>query len=452
MSAMAVRPGPGRPLADRRLFLARQRIGTATVRRVLADTQSRIRAGELGAGDVVQAAVDHLPPGEPATHRVINATGVLLHSRLGGAVLSGPARAAVGAATGCVDIEFDLATGRRDRRGRPAVAALMAAVPAAEAAYLVNNNAAALMLAAAVLAPGRDLVISRADLAARYDGFRLPELLLAAGARIHPVGSAEPATVADYRAALWAGTGCILRVVTAAGPDADPGPGLAELVALGIPVIADVFSGLLGPEPALPAEPDVETALNQGAALVTTGAEKLLGGPQAGLLFGGRSVVDDVRRSALARATQADKLTLAAVEATLAHRGSPTLDAVRATVGDLRTRAASIVRRLAAAGVPAEVVATEATIGRTGGSAPLPSAAVAVRGELAGPLRHGDPAVVAHRTGDRLLLDIRSVPSDQDTALVRAVISVARAAGLAPPPADRTVRPAGGTVRRNRRR
>ena len=217
--------------------------------------QGATRRGARPAGDAARGA---------GTRQVINGTGVISHPHLGGAVLSGPARAAVIAASGCTDLEFDLVTRRRHRRGRPVVEALAAAVPAAEAAHLVNNHAAALILAVHALAADRDVVISAADLHARHDGYRLPELLTAAGARIQPVGTLDGAHVADYRRAVWAGTGCVLRFLDSgvlAGRAIHPD--LDVLVPLGVPVLADIAAGLLLPEPALPGQPYVDTALRQ---------------------------------------------------------------------------------------------------------------------------------------------------------------------------------------------
>ena len=178
---------------------------------------------------------DPLPCGPPAAgdtpRHVINATSVLVHPGLGRAVLSGSARRAVAVATGCTDLEYDLHNGQRGRRGRETVAALLAAVPTAAAAYVVNSNPAALVLAATVLAPGRELVISRRELYEIRDGFRLPELLTSTGARLCPVGTADGAVLEDYRQAVWSGTGCVLTLGhevedgQARGVGAHPGAG-----------------------------------------------------------------------------------------------------------------------------------------------------------------------------------------------------------------------------------
>ncbi|MBU8860298.1 MULTISPECIES: L-seryl-tRNA selenium transferase [unclassified Micromonospora] len=368
---------------------------------------------------------DPLPAGDPPRH-VINATSVLVHPGLGRAVLSGSARHAVAVASGCTDLEYDLHNGQRGRRGRETVAALLAAVPTAAAAYVVNSNPAALVLAATVLAPGRELVISRRELYEIRDGFRLPELLTSTGARLCPVGTADGAVLEDYRQAVWSGTGCVLTLVPGrSATDAPPDrPDVAALAGLHVPVIADISSGLLRPEPALPGEPDAETALRQGATLVTAGGDKLLGGPQTGLLLGDRAVIEQVRRHPLARAMQADKLALAALRATVVHGGTPTLAAVRAAPDDLRARGESLVGALRAGGVAAELVESHVTV-LSGASTRLHSFAVAIDQRLAGRLRVGDPAVVGELRDGHLLLDLRSVPAGNDTDLVVAVLAAA---------------------------
>jgi len=191
-------------------------------------------------------------------------------------------------AAGCTDVEYDLATGLRARRGRGALDALRAAVPAAGAVHVVNNNAAALALVATALSAGREIVLSRGEFVEIGDGFRLPDLLTSTGARLREVGTTNRTTAADYAAALGPQTGFVLKVhpsnFTVCGFTA--AAGVQELAGLGVPVVVDIGSGLLSPERLLPDEPDATTALRQGAALVTASADKLLGGPQAGLLLG----------------------------------------------------------------------------------------------------------------------------------------------------------------------
>ncbi|MQA96411.1 MAG: L-seryl-tRNA(Sec) selenium transferase, partial [Streptosporangiales bacterium] len=328
-------------------------------------------------------------------------------------------------AAGCTDVEYDLGTGRRARRGRGTIAALREAVPDAEAAHVVNNNAAALVLAATALAGiGGQIVVSRGELVEIGDGFRIPELLEGTGAELVEVGTTNRTSAADYAAAIGPRTGFLLKVhpsnfrVEGFTSEAT----VAELSALGPPVVADIGSGLLRPHPALPDEPDAATMLRHGAALVTASGDKLLGGPQAGLMLGTEPVVERCRRHPVARALRVDKLTLAALEATLRGPATPTADGLAVRVEDLADRAKRLAGGLAARGVPAEAVPSSAAVG--GGGAPgveLPSAAVALPEEYAEKLRRGSPAVVGRVEAGRLLLDLRSVAPDQDPLIATAV-------------------------------
>ncbi|WP_062357544.1 L-seryl-tRNA(Sec) selenium transferase [Herbidospora yilanensis] len=414
-------------LDDPRLAPFVERLGRGRVKGAVQAAQRRARDGEISPADVPDEVVRSLPGGGP--RQVINATGVLLHTNLGRAPLSAPALDAVRDAGGTTDVEFDLETGRRARRGRAALAALARAVPDAEAVHLVNNNAAALVLAATTLAQGREIVISRGELVEIGDGFRLPDLLASTGARLREVGTTNRTSVADYAGAIGPATGFVLKVHPSnyriEGFAATPS--VAELTGLGVPLVADIGSGLLTPEPLLPAEPDAATWLRAGADLVTASGDKLLGGPQCGLLLGRADVVERLRRHPLARALRVDKLTLAAVEATLTHAANPAREALTADPAVVRRRADDLARRLAEAGVPAEALGTGAAVG--GGGAPgvvLPSAAVAVPEALARPLRTGDPAVVGRVEGGRCLLDLRAVAPHRDDDLFHAVVAAWR--------------------------
>ncbi|WP_433226314.1 L-seryl-tRNA(Sec) selenium transferase [Microtetraspora malaysiensis] len=413
-------------LAAPELVAAQGRLGRAAVKEAVAAAQRRVRHGELSPDDVVRAAVAALPARAAALRPVINATGVLLHTNLGRAPLSAAAIEAVTAAAGAADVEFDLATGRRARRGRDALDALARAVPAAEDAHVVNNNAAALVLAATALARGREIVVSRGELVEIGDGFRIPDLLVSTGARLREVGTTNRTSREDYAAALGPETGFVLKVhpsnyriegFTGAA-------GVAELAGLGVPVVADVGSGLLRPEPLLPDEPDAATALGSGADLVTASGDKLLGGPQAGLLLGRRDLVERCRRHPLARALRVDKLTLAALEATLRGPATPVAEALCADPEELAARAAALAGTLARAGLDARAVPSAAAVG--GGGAPgvtLPSAAVSLPVRLAAPLRTGEPPVVGRIEGGRLLLDLRAVPAARDGDVARAALA-----------------------------
>ena len=408
-------------LADPRLVAAADRLGRAIVKAAVTGAQQRARAGEIAAEDVADQAVAALPAGAASLRPVLNATGVLLHTNLGRAPLSPAARDAVSAATGCTDVEFDLVTGQRARRGRGTLAALAEACPAAEAVHVVNNNAAALVLAATVLAQGREIVISRGEMVEIGDGFRLPALLASTGARLREVGTTNRTTAADYAEAAGPDTGFVLKVhpsnFRVEGFTAQAS--VPELAGLGVPVVVDIGSGLLAPEPLLPGEPDAATVLAEGADLVTASGDKLLGGPQAGLLLGRSALVERLRRHPLARALRVDKLTLAALEATLRGPEPPATQALHADVARLRDRAALLAGELA--GLGAVAVDSIARVG--GGGAPgveLPSAAVGLPEAYAVPLRLA--GIVGRVEAGRLLLDLRAIPPDLDlTALAARV-------------------------------
>jgi L-seryl-tRNA(Ser) seleniumtransferase len=303
---------------------------------------------------------------------------------------------------------------------------------------VVNNNAAALVLAATALAGGgREIVISRGELIEIGDRFRLPDLLTSTGARLREVGTTNRTTVEDYQQAVSADTGFILKVhpsnyrVEGFTRQAS----VAELASLGVPLVHDIGSGLLAPHHLLPDEPDAATSLADGANLVTASGDKLLGGPQAGILLGDEPLVRRLLRHPLARALRVDKLTLAALEATLTGPPPPVARALAADPAVLSQRAERMVAALVARDVRARVADATAAVG--GGGAPgviLPSAAVALPEELAPALRHGlavrrgeTPAVAGRITGGALLLDLRAVDPADDDRLVTAVLLAAGA-------------------------
>ncbi|MEU3888686.1 L-seryl-tRNA(Sec) selenium transferase [Streptomyces sp. NPDC029041] len=418
-------------LAEPRLARATRTLGRPLVKAAITQAQHRARAGEIAPEDVAEAAVESLPERVGSLRPVINATGVLVHTNLGRAPLSDAAQDAVRATAGCTDVEFDLVAGRRARRGRGVTAALSEAVPDAGAVHVVNNNAAALLLCAVALAGDREIVISRGELVEIGDGFRIPELLASTGARLREVGTTNRTRVRDYAEVLGPDTAFLLKVhpsnyrvtgFTAAA-------GVAELAALGPPVIVDIGSGLLAPHPLLPEEPDAATALRAGAALVTASGDKLLGGPQAGLLLGDAEIVERLRRHPAARALRVDKLTLAALEATLRGPEPPVRVALATTESALYDRASALVRRLRDEHVRAGVVHTAAAVG--GGGAPgvrLPSVAVGLPEEFGRLLRTGTVAVVGRVEHGRCLLDLRTVPEAEDRALLEAVLAAHRSA------------------------
>ncbi len=416
-------------LADPRLDAAQRVLGRTLVRAVIAEAQQMVRAGKLEPEQVADHAVAALPATAASLRPVLNATGVVVHTNLGRAPLSRAAVDAVVTASGATDVEFDLRTGRRARRGRGALAALADAVPTADAAHVVNNNAAALLLTAMALAPGKDIVISRGELIEIGDGFRLPELMASTGARIREVGTTNRTHLRDYAEAVGADTGFVLKV----HPSNYHVSGFTSAVAIdelarllrgdgtpSVPLVVDIGSGLLRPHPLLPDEPDATTALRDGADVVTASGDKLLGGPQAGLLFGGAEVIERLRRHPAARALRVDKLTLAALEATLVGPPSPVALALDADVNELRARADRLAARLPGA----LAVDTVAAVG--GGGAPgveLPSAAISLPEDYASALRTGSPAVVGRVEAGRCLLDLRTVAPEDDEVLLAAVLA-----------------------------
>ena len=416
-------------LSDPRLVAAEQRLGRRLVKAAIARAQQRVRDGELAADPAVvaDAAVAFLPAHAASLTPVINATGVLVHTNLGRAPLSAAAVEAIVAAAGNCDLEFDLADGVRGRRGTGALAALGSAIPAAEAVAVVNNNAAALVLAATALAAGREIVVSRGELIEIGDRFRLPDLMASTGARLREVGTTNRTSVADYADAIGPDTAFLLKVHPSnyriSGFTAVPG--VAALAGLGPPVVFDIGSGLLEPHPLLPDEPSADGALRAGAALVTASGDKLLGGPQAGLLAGRADLIRVLTRHPLARALRVGKLTLAALEATLAGPAPPVASALSADVVALSSWSKRAVAELLENGIDARMVASTAAVG--GGGAPgveLPSVAISLPEEYAVPLRIGAPAVVGRLENGRLLLDLRSVPPERKAQLVAAVLAI----------------------------
>jgi L-seryl-tRNA(Ser) seleniumtransferase len=423
-------------LGDPRLVAAERRLGRALVKAAVGRAQQRAREGQIEPAEVADAAVAELPASAASLRPVINATGVIVHTNLGRAPLSAAAVQAIAAAAGNCDVEFDLESGARARRGAGALGALAGAVPAAEAVAVVNNNAAALVLAATALTgPERaEIVVSRGELIEIGDRFRLPDLLASTGAALREVGTTNRTSAADYAEATGPRTAFILKVHPSnfrieGFTSAVAVPELAELgTANGVPVVFDIGSGLLAPHPLLPGEPDAATALRDGAALVTASGDKLLGGPQAGLLLGRADLVRRLVRHPLARALRVDKLTLAALEATLAGPAPPVAKALAADPAALFDRAERAVVLLRDAGIDARVAATSAAVGGGGApGVPLPSAALSLPESFAAPLRRGEYlAVVGRLEAGRLLLDLRSVPPELDEPLVAAILAAAR--------------------------
>jgi L-seryl-tRNA(Ser) seleniumtransferase len=399
-------------------------------RTVLERARAEIQAGRDPGDLAVLLHTELAHARRPSLRRVLNATGVLVHTNLGRAPLPGQALEHVAHAMhGYSNLELDLSTGARGSR-QDHVAALLRRLTGAQAALVVNNNAAALLLAVAALAEGREVVASRGELIEIGDGFRIPEVLERSGARLIEVGTTNRTRAGDYERAVRDGTALLLRVHQSnfRVVGFTERPTLRELADVAhrheLPLLDDLGSGALVD---LGDEPTARGALEQGADLVCFSGDKLLGGPQAGIVLGSAELVDRLRRHPLHRAVRIDKLSLAALEGTLllyldpdrALREVPVLRMLHDTPDSVYTRA----ERLAAA-VGGEVEQTVARVG--GGALPLaelPSFACAVDEELASPLRAGDPPIVGIVRDGRLLLDCRTLGDDDLAEVVAAVLA-----------------------------
>jgi L-seryl-tRNA(Ser) seleniumtransferase len=398
-------------------------------RYVLERAREEIRAG-VEPGDLAERVREELRRARrPHLRRVLNATGILVHTNLGRAPLPESALAHVhdvGAAYS--NLEYDLGEGSRGSR-QDHIAPILRRLTGAEAALVVNNNAAAVLLALAALAEGREVLVSRGELIEIGDGFRIPDVLARSGARLVEVGTTNRTRAADYERAITEQTALILRVhqsnFRVVGFSEQPS--LTQLAAVArrheLPLVDDLGSGALVP---IEDEPSARDALAGGADLVCFSGDKLLGGPQAGIVVGRGELVERLRRHPLQRALRADKLTLAALEGTLllyleperALREVPVLRMLREPEENVRARA----ERLAAA-VNGTVVQTVARVG--GGALPLeelPSFACAVEEELGAPLRAHEPPVIAVVRDGHTLLDCRTLVDDEVEDVAAAVI------------------------------
>jgi L-seryl-tRNA(Ser) seleniumtransferase len=418
--------------ADERLATAAPRpLLVAAVRSTLDRAREEIRAG-ADPGDLIDRVESELAGARAARlRRVINATGVIIHTNLGRAPLAREALERVASvAAGYSNLEYDAEEGARGSR-QDHVAPILRRLTGAEAALVVNNNAGAVLLALAALAEGREVLVSRGELIEIGDGFRIPDVLARSGARLREVGTTNRTRAADYDRAIGPETALLLRVhqsnFRVVGFTEQPR--LEELVRIGrtrgIPVVDDLGSGVLVE---LEDEPSAHDALSAGADLVCFSGDKLLGGPQAGIVVGRADLVEKLRRHPLQRALRADKLTLAALEGTLAlyldperaAREIPVLRMLGEPLEAVRGRA----ERLAEL-VGGEV---EQTVGRVGGGAlplaELPSFACGVEEELAAPLREGEPPIVGILRDGRLLLDCRTLTDDEVDDVAAAIATV----------------------------
>ena len=409
---------------------ALQAVGPAVARWIVRKEVDAARARALAGGEMgdvrarVKAAAKRLETAR--IRRVINATGVVLHTNLGRAPLSDDAIAAAIAASGPAALELDVETGARGTRA-PVASILAAALTGAEDALIVNNNAAAMLLALAALARGREVIVSRGELIEIGGEFRLPDVMEASGAILREVGTTNRTHERDYRRASNDRTGMILKVhpsnyevvgfTTAVG--------LADLAAIAreadVPLMYDIGSGLLGPEEGvLSDEPDAQSALAAGADVVCFSGDKLLGGPQAGIIAGKAELIERCRRHPIARAVRADKLTLAAMEATLWAHARGARDAIPAW-SMLQADAETIAARASA--IADGIDGIEIAGGRSvtgGGSLPgrsVDTALISIRSDKpqlhAKQLRENETPIIARVEHGMLVLDLRTVaPSD----------------------------------------
>lgn len=395
-------------------------LSEAAKRSLIDAAQTRARRGDLAPEDVSAEVIASLPARASSMTPVINATGVIIHTNIGRAPLSEHAQRALIDAAGYADVEMDLTTGLRSKnRGAGAHEALLAAVPEAEDALVVNNGAAALLLATTALAENREVIISRGELIEIGAGFRLPELIESARVRLCEVGATNRTHLADYAGAISEDTGAILKVHPSnyliSGFTSSVG--VAELRELGVPLIVDLGSGLLHHDEALPTEPDIAAQLKAGADVVIASGDKLLGGPQAGILLGRAEVVEKLRRHPLARALRMDKLRLAALEATVTGPDAPVTQALHLDRAAYRSRTEALAQA-----VGGEVVEHDGRVG--GGGAPeypLPGFAVKLSQNFAPALRTGTPCVLPRVHDGACLVDLRCVPPSQDTAVADAI-------------------------------
>jgi L-seryl-tRNA(Ser) seleniumtransferase len=400
-------------------------LALGVARDAIAAAREKIAAGEQ-ATDLVADALERAEgAGAPRLRRVLNATGVVVHTNLGRAPLAASALERIQeVAIGYSNLEYDLEEGVRGSR-QDHVSPLLSELTGAEAALVVNNNAAAVLLAVAALAEGRDVLVSRGELVEIGDGFRIPDVLARSGARLVEVGTTNRTRVEDYERALGGRTAVLLRVHQSNFRlvGFTESPRLADLARLaeerGLVLVDDLGSGVL---PHVGDEPTVHESLAAGAHVVTFSGDKLLGGPQAGIVVGRADLVERLRRHPLQRALRADKLTLAALEGTLAlyrsgRAGPPVLQMLTEPAESVRSRAERLAELTGGK--------VEPTVARAGGGSlpttDLESFACALEESLAEPLRRGDPPVIGIVRDGVLLLDCRTLTDEEVELAARAV-------------------------------
>jgi L-seryl-tRNA(Ser) seleniumtransferase len=404
-----------------------------------ARTAGESRKSESQWVDTIAAAIRSST--RPSLRRVINATGVILHTNLGRAPLPATAiRAIEEVAGGFSNLEYDIATGQRGSRYSHCIG-LLTRLTGAEDGLVVNNCAAAMVLALNALAQRKEVLVSRGELVEIGGSFRIPDIMGRSGAKLVEVGTTNRTHDDDYRRAITPKTGAIVKVhrsnFAIEGFTADVSVERLVFIAAehGLPVIHDLGSGLMIPldEFGLGGEPTASSAIASGATLVLMSGDKLLGGPQAGIVLGKSASVAKLRKNPLARAMRVDKLTLAALEATLrlylepkqALKQIPVLAMLTERIDELETRARSIAAALRGRDIETEIVASTASVG--GGAFPtaeIPSRALAIKTnaiQMEEALRLGDPAVIGRISDGKLLLDLRGVMAGEDGVLTAAI-------------------------------
>ena len=430
VSALLESPAVGRLMAH-----APRAIVVGAVRDAVARARKNPSTAPRGDDEWASAIGDALAArSRPSLRPVFNATGVVLHTNLGRAPLARAAIEAIAAAAaGYSNLEYDIERGARGSRYSHCVS-LLTELTGAEDAIVVNNCASALVLALNTVADGKATIVSRGELIEIGGSFRVPDIMAKSGSRLVEVGTTNRTHLADYDAAIAPETGALLKVHRSnfAIDGFVSEASLTDLAALGaergLPLLHDFGSGLMVSLEAygLGGEPTARDSVRAGATLTMMSGDKLLGGPQAGIILGASSVIASVRRNPLTRALRVDKLTLAALEATLALyrdtdtalREIPTLAMITAPVERIYERA-----RLAASRIACEVAASEATVG--GGAFPtarISSAALSLPDNVEQRLRYGDPAIIGRVADGRCLLDLRSIPEADDTAFVDTVM------------------------------
>ncbi len=444
------------------VFRTSREFVVAEIQKLLQEIRDEIQSGNSGAGMNISpeslelALIDRLQKRlRPNLRTVINATGVILHTNLGRALLSTTAQETLSASSAnYTNLEYDIYAGRRSHRDK-LIEPLLLEVLGCEAATVVNNNAAAVFLILNTLASGREVIVSRGELVEIGGSFRIPDILARSGAFLREVGTTNKTRVQDYGNAIGANTALLLRVHSSnfRMHGFTEKPGLRELVELarssGIPLVEDIGSGcLLDLKPyGITDEPLVKESLSSGVDLICFSGDKLLGGPQAGIIAGKQKLVDPIRRNPLMRTYRVDKLIYGTLEATIRSYGFgnpiadiPVLRMIAMTGEELNRRARRFSRRLRPGlpeGVQVQLAKGNSLVG--GGSCPeckLPTTLIALQSDYPSPniiesrLRAQEPPIILRLEEGKVLIDLRTVPPSQESILIRGLHQAVSSAQL----------------------